>query len=111
MLAKNMEKEPRQESPKTLRNVEVQKFITFREIQAEDLPLIEKLASFSKDLLIGELHNLFLLDKERSGAMLEGLAERSRDQTRTKLFETMLQFYNKYGWLISHNLVRVLERI
>ena len=106
-----MEREPKNGSGDKLDKKKVQKFITQREILAEDFSLIEKLVSFPKDMLITELHNMFNMNRDRSGKELEGLIERSRDPQKTELFKIALEFCNKYGWETSWHLVRVLEEI
>jgi len=106
-----MEREPKNESADKLNIKEVQELIAKREIQAEDLHLIEKLASFPKNLIIAELHNMFNMYKDRSGKELENLIKTSGDQTKKLLYETALEFLAKYGWATSWNLVRILEEI
>lgn len=106
-----MEKEPKNELGDKLKKVEVQEFIERRKIQVEDLGLIEKLASFPKNLLIEELHNVFNMYKDRSGSELEHLIKTTRDETGVELYKVALEFYNKYGWSSSYDLVRVLEEV
>src|SRR3989344_5929653 len=92
----------------------MQEFIRNRAIKPEDFHLIEKLLTFSKQLIILSLHNLFNLSKERSGAELGRAirsAERSNDQVGAELYKLMLAFYNKYGWPAGWNLTRVLEEM
>ncbi len=106
-----MEKEPKNESGDKLKQVEVQEFITRWKIQAEDFHLIEKLASFQKNLLIEYLHNTFNMYKDRAGEQLKSMLKYTRDESKVELLETALEFYNKYGWANSWNLVRILEEI
>ena len=104
------------EQPKKERDIlskeRIREFIENRGIQTEDFCLIEKLASFPKNELIVGLHNMFNTHKERSGIELEGVIKfykiRNEDD-RAALYETALEFYKKYDWPASWNLVRVLE--
>ncbi len=111
------------ESP-IIERKEVQRFIKNREIRTEDFYLIEKLASFPVNMVILELHNLFNMNRENSGAELESMIKDSRDRepsdewlamyrgaSKTELLETISKFYKMYGWEASYNLVRVLENL
>jgi hypothetical protein len=84
-------------------------FIEFRKIKDEDFPLIEKMTTFPKELIIMELHNLFNMNHERSGEELERFIKNTTDEEKKDLYQSALNFYNKYGWATSYNLVRVLE--
>ena len=88
---------------------ELQRFVVDRGIQAEDLPLIDDLASYPENLVVTVLHNVFNVHKDRSGDELEHLMQTAQDADVSALCGTMLAFYKKYGWATSLNLVRVLE--
>lgn len=90
---------------------EVQDFIKNREVKPEDIILIERLASLPKDMVISELHNLFNMYHERSGRELERAVKNSEDASKKELYETVQEFYEKYGWQASWNLIRLLENI
>jgi hypothetical protein len=92
-------------------STEVQEFIENRKIQADAIALIEKLVLFPKDFIIIEFHNFFNSYRDRSGKELECLVENAKDDTKRDLYKTLLEFYNKTGWAICYNLIRVLERI
>jgi hypothetical protein len=47
-----------------INSVEVQRFIIDRGIKPEDFPVIEKLATFSRNFLISHLHNFFSFARE-----------------------------------------------
>ena len=100
----NMEKERKSE---LLNRPEIQEFIANRKIKAEDLHLIEKIASFGRRLIAEELHNAFNMPRERSGQQLERLINHTKDETKVELYKAALEFYNKYNWSVSWNLVRV----
>jgi len=91
---------------------EMQEFIKMREIDSEDFPLIEKLASFNKNLLIAGLHNMFNLSKEGSVKTLEHLISLDNNAAeRKELYQIALEFAKKYGWITSHHLIGVLEKL
>lgn len=106
-----MERDQNKEKMPILDQQEVKDFIKNRDIQPKDFHLIEELSSFSKNMIIVELHNLFNIHHERSGKELERMIENTDDTSKQKLFETMNLFYQKYDWITSWNLVRLLERI
>lgn len=89
---------------------EVKDFISDRNINSADFDLIEKMASFPKNIIIKELHNLFSMSKDRSGAELESLIASASDQAKKDLYKLALEFYQKYDWPASWNLVRILEK-
>ena len=92
-----MEKEPKNEKSTSIINrQEILGFIKDRNIEAEDFHLIEKLASFPKDMVIMELHNLFNMYRERSGGELDGMIQNTNDAPRKELLEAMRRFYQKY---------------
>lgn len=87
----------------------MKRFLVNRNIATEDFPLIERLVTFPKDMIIANLHNMFNMNKERSGHELELSIKTTSDDTHRELYETFLAFYNKYDWAVCFNLVRVLE--
>lgn len=102
-----------------LEEKDMKRFIERRKISPEDFPLIERLAQFPSDLVIGELHNTFNMLHERAVGDIE---ERIRilEEQITKgnrphavkskeLLETMLQFARKYDWETCYTLVRIIE--
>ena len=89
---------------------ELQEFIKDRKIRPEDFHLIEELATFPRDLVITELHNLFNMYHERSGGELERIIKNTEDVSKKSLCEKMLQFYQAYDWATSWNLERLLEK-
>ena len=109
----NRFEQPENEKERTplLERDPVKTFVYKRNIATEDLYLIEALAAFPKNLFITEFHNLFNMNKDRSGQVLETLIEISRDEAQIALFKIALEFYRKYDWATSWNLVRVLEDI
>jgi|GEM_PF-4202505 len=96
--------EQQNQRPKVLED-----FITQRKIQSADIALIDQLASFPKDMIITELHNMFNMFHDRASQELEGLIKTSQDKTKTALYQAALDFYNKYGWQASYSLIRILE--
>ena len=107
-----MEKEPKIEREESvIDRKEIQGFIRDRNIEPEDFGLIEKLASFPKNMIIMELHNLFNMHHERSGEELEMMIQNARDASGKELYETIDQFYQKYDWAVSWHLVRLLEEL
>lgn len=107
-----MEKEPKFErKPSVINQQEIQDFIKDRNIQPEDFHLIEKLAASPKNLIIMELHNMFNMCKDRSGKDLENLIKTSKDENKKELYEVALEFYQKYDWPASWDLVRLLEKL
>ncbi|MEK7070792.1 MAG: hypothetical protein AAB966_03215 [Patescibacteria group bacterium] len=94
-----------------LEDGKVKDFIQDRDIKPEDFYLIEKLSTFSKPDIIEGLHNLFNLSKERSGADLEGIIKNTKDDAKKAMYEVALKFYQKYDWIVSWNLIRVLENL
>lgn len=100
--------EAKKESPVIL-EPKIQDFIEFRKIKPEDFGLIEKLATFPKNLLIIELHNFFGFAREESASQLGNLAQHTKDAEKKELFETTLLFVKKYDWTACSNLIRVLE--
>lgn len=103
--------ENKSEKIQILQRESVKKFIEFRGVKPEDFYLIEELARFPKNLLIAELHNLFNMGKEGSARELENLIENSKDNEKKAMLKIALEFYNKYDWMTSLNLVRTLEGI
>ncbi|MFA6603479.1 MAG: hypothetical protein WCT10_01400 [Patescibacteria group bacterium] len=97
--------------PAILDRPEFQDFIRERQIRPEDLPLVEELAAFPKDLAIAELHNLFNANHERSGQALENLLLHAQDGQKKSLYGTALRFFQAYDWTVSYNLTRLLEKI
>lgn len=102
---------PSLESPSVLQQESIKKFIEFRGVRPEDFYLIEGLAQFPKNLLIAELHNLFNMGKEGSAREIENLIVNSKDDEKKAMLKMALEFYNKYDWMTSLNLVRTLEGI
>lgn len=100
-----------EEQAPLLEREEVRKFIQFRNIKNEDLHFIEELAAFPKNLIIEELHNLFNMNKERSGIELENLIKTTSGEERKAMYKVALDFYSKHDWMTSLNLVRVLETV
>jgi len=94
-----------------INNPKMQEFIKFRKVQSADFPLIEKLATFPKNLIIAELHNLFNLNQERSGQELASLQQQYQDSERKDLFATFKEFYDRYDYYVCLHLERVLEEI
>jgi hypothetical protein len=90
---------------------EVKKFVVSRSINSEDFNLIEELATFPKDMRIVGLHNLFNMSKENSGVDLENSIRNASDDKNKEMYSIALEFFNKYGWMTSLNLVRILEKI
>lgn len=83
-------------------------FIKEREIKKEDFPIIQKLFTFKRDLVIKLLHNIFNTYKNESGEELEYLANNAEGDSKD-LYISMLEFYRKYDWSVCFHLVRVLE--
>lgn len=107
-----MEKESKFKKEQSIINQkEIQGFIKNRNIHPEDFHLIEELASFPNEMIIMEFHNLFNMYHERSGRELETMIRNTPNVSKKKLYETMKQFYQKYDWSVSWNLVRLLEEI
>lgn len=92
-----------------LERTKIREFIQRRDVRNEDHFLIEKLAEFPRNLIIMELHNLFNMNKEGSGKWLENLIKNSGNEERKAMYTVALEFYNKYDWMTSMDLVRVLE--
>jgi|ERR1035437_1513689 hypothetical protein len=84
-------------------------FMINRKIDPADMALIQDIASFSRDLIITSLHNIFNVYRNKSDSELEYLISTSRDENTILLYRKMLEFSIKYGWATSLNLVRVLE--
>lgn len=104
-----MEDAPKTESASVLENQKVKDFIESREIRPEDFHLIEKMASFPKSVITLGLHNVFNTYHEESGRRLEAFAENAGTSEQKSLYDTALEFYSKYDWAVSWNLVRILE--
>lgn len=94
-----------------LSDEKMQDFIRDRTIRDEDLYIIERLASFPKNMIIQCLHNVFSIHKERIGEELAVSIKFCADGRKKKLYETALDFYNKYGWAASWDLIRLLEQV
>lgn len=117
--------EQQQEQP-FLNNSQVKEFIHNHKIDKKDYALLEKLSGFPIDLIVGELHNQFNLSHEKSDGQLKSRIEQidkllakanyplesfdkyKFEQTK-ELSETILAFFEKYGWEKSYSLVRILE--
>lgn len=91
--------------------VPVKIFVEERNIATEDLHLIETLSTFPKNMIIEELHNMFNMNKDRSGTLLEALIKNSHDESKKILYKIALEFFHRYNWATSWNLVRVLEEL
>lgn len=115
---------PAERADSVLERPKFLEFITLRNIKHEDLPIIEELAAFPKRLVISELHNMFNGSHERAGGeiavLLKGWREESsspsNDERRSAEFaqkialcEKILEFFNRYDWMASYHLVRLLE--
>ncbi len=105
------------EQPKTmealsplLEREEIKKFVHSRNISQEDLHFIEELAVFPKEMRIVGLHNLFNMGKEKSGIDLENSIQNADNEQSKAMYTIALAFYKKYDWMVSMNLVRVLEK-
>ena len=94
-----------------LNRPEVIEFIEDRQIKPEDFYLIEQMALFSKNTIIEKLHNFFNLNRERSGAELQKMIVDTKEAKDRDLYVLVNEFYLKYDWAVSWNLVRVLEQL
>lgn len=107
--------EPNFDQPKTpepsslLEREGMKEFIESRKIAPEDFHLIEKIASISRNSLINNFHNLFNLSHEGSGPYIKELIRSAKDSGESGMYEAALEFFEKYGWATSYNLIRVLE--
>lgn len=88
---------------------EIQKFIANREIQTEDLSILEKLGDFPLKFF-QNYHNYFNLLKERSVAQLENDINHQDDPEQKEFMELLLEFTKKYNWAGSWNLISVFKR-
>ena len=107
----NMEEQKVERKQTVISRREVQDFIVDRNIDPEDLCLIEKLASFPKEVVIIRLHNFFNTYREGSGKELDAIIQNTTDSSMKSLYEVINRFYKKYDWPASLNLVRLLEKI
>jgi len=109
------EREPRgEEKPSVLEEEDIKKFIERRQIRPEDFYLIETLARFPTDLVIGDLHNMFNVHHGKSPGEIRKILSLAKEGSlhyvkRKTLLETILQFAEKYDWATCYNLVRILE--
>ncbi|TSC81635.1 MAG: hypothetical protein G01um101420_949 [Parcubacteria group bacterium Gr01-1014_20] len=98
-----------QENTPLFEREDVRSFITNRKIASEDFRLIEKIASLPRDVIVRNFHNLFNLSKEQSASEIKYLIQSAASVEEKEGYETMLEFHDKYGWMVSWHLVRTLE--
>ena len=98
------------------RNIErqsrFQDFIEFRKIKQEDYPIIAELYTYPNDLFITFFHNDIYDKKEKLLKTLIDLIDNvPADDTRKlkRFFELFLQFLEKYDWIATDSLNRVME--
>lgn len=94
---------------------EIKVLIKSRDIRSEDFYILEQMTGFSKNLLIGNFHNLFQFNRENSVIELErSIVCREKDgrssEEEVRLYKLLLDFTNKYDWTAARNLVVVFER-
>lgn len=110
-MIEKLEQTNQRENLSILEKKEMKEFILRRNVVESDFPLIEKLGSFPKNTLIGGLHNLFNLSKDKSERELASIIENTEAGDEKEMYETALEFCGKYGWMASWDLMRILEKI
>lgn len=106
-----MEKEPKNKLEEKFHEKLLQDFIVDSEIDPEDFHLIKTLLGFPQTRLI-EFYNVFNVHKDKSGDELKRWIRYSADDPHiATMYEAALEFYSKYGWIKSHNLVRTLVEL
>lgn len=107
--------EPNFDQPKTpetsslLEREGMKEFIERRNVTPEDFHLIEKIAALPRNSLIINFHNLFNLSHEGSGHSIKELIQSAKNPEEAGMYEAALGFFEKYGWMASYDLIRVLE--
>ena len=95
--------------PSMLEEPEIQKFVTKRNIQTEDFPLIEGLGQFPRDIIIEHFHNIFNTHREKSMEALRQYSLHLRDKRMEPAYKVFSVLIERYGWATCYNLVRILE--
>jgi len=101
-------------SQSIINNEKVQSFIEDREIKPEHFYIIEKLATFDKNEIIGSFHNFFTLNAHNSLRELENgirFAKEDGNTEREEIYKLFLEFFKNYDEYASHHLARVLEAL
>ena len=112
MSINNIEKSYQEQPEKSLLDEEdFRDFVEFREINSEDIKILESLSLFPKKLFV-EFHNFFNLSKDKSLFLLDAQRQNIEpEKTERKEFIGLLyQFAEKYDWTTCWNMIRVFER-
>lgn len=95
-------------------NPSIKRLIESREIDQNDFFLIEELARFPKDDIIGPLHNFFSLNGDKSLEQLDlaiGRAQEAGQESASKIYSLFRLFCERYGYDAARHLESVLEEI
>jgi hypothetical protein len=89
---------------------ELKRFIHDRNIRATDFELIAGLMQVPSNVVIAEMHNMFNVNRDRSGEELKlQMTRLAETDDRKKLNESFLALFDTYGWATCYHLVRILE--
>ncbi len=110
-----------QQEPSPLEEKRFQRFIEDRDIKPEDLPVIEDLLKYPKEIFV-ELHNFFPFSKEKNAKELERSVDTEKERSKTKdkdlkiiseermaVYELFRRLSAKYDWTVLWNLNGILE--
>jgi len=85
-------------------------FLEFRKIKEEDYHIIAELYTYPNNIFIRSFHNTFYSEKEKSDQTILSMIEEHENNEKTKrFFELFLLFFEKYDWITSNHLNRIME--